>query len=77
MATAQAKQLQPGLFRGILAKYTDAKVEQFRRRILAKTVRDLERLSDDRLKDIGVDRAEINRRAYQSVYRNAPNRQSR
>lgn len=77
MATARTEKLQSSLIRGIFAKYTDARVERSRRRILAKTVRDLERLSHDRLKDIGVDRTEINRRAYQSVYRNAPYRQSR
>jgi len=63
-----------GLFDGLFARYADAKVEHFRRRIFAKTVQDLENLSDKQLRDIGVPRDEIKRRAYQSVYQNKPYR---
>lgn len=74
MAYAQTQQARTGLFDGLFAKYADAKVESYRRGIYAKTVRNLERLSDKQLEDIGLPRAEINRRAYESVYHQKPYR---
>ncbi|NOD33091.1 MULTISPECIES: DUF1127 domain-containing protein [unclassified Ruegeria] len=75
MVHTQAVNTQNGLLDGLFSKYADKKVEHFRRRILAKTVRDLEKLDDQQLADIGVQRDQINRYAYESVYHNKPYRQ--
>lgn len=72
MAHAQTAPTRKAPFFGLFSNYADAKVEQFRRRIYSKTVRDLEALGDDQLLDIGIPRDEIKQRAYQSVYHNAP-----
>ncbi|WP_299899449.1 DUF1127 domain-containing protein [uncultured Ruegeria sp.] len=64
-----------GLLDGLFSNYADAKVEHFRRRIFSKTVRDLEKLDDLQLADIGVQRDQIKRCAYESVYNNKPYRQ--
>ncbi|MEX0327409.1 MAG: DUF1127 domain-containing protein [Ruegeria sp.] len=66
---------QSGLFAGLFADYAEARVEQFRRKHFAKTVRELERLSDQQLSDIGVPRDEIKQRAYDSVYHQKPYKQ--
>ena len=65
-------QPQRGLFAGLFADYAEARVEQFCRRLLAKTVRELEQLSDQQLSDIGMPRDQIRQRAYDSVYHHAP-----
>ncbi len=72
MAHAQTADVRKGLFFGLFSNYAETKVEQFRQRIYAKSVRDLEKLSDDRLRDIGIPRDEIKQRAYQSVYHKVP-----
>ncbi|MEM1005028.1 MAG: DUF1127 domain-containing protein [Pseudomonadota bacterium] len=74
MAYASTAEAGSGLFNGLFAKYSEAKVEHFRRRIYSKTVRDLENLSDRQLADIGVPRDQIKQRAYASVYQGAPYR---
>ncbi|WP_170447573.1 DUF1127 domain-containing protein [Ruegeria arenilitoris] len=71
MATAQTTQSNHSLFHDLFAKYAEAKTERFRKQIFAKTVRDLERLSDQQLYDIGITRADIPQTAYQSVYQRA------
>ncbi len=60
-----------GFFAGLFSNYAEARVEQFRKQLFAKTVRQLEGLSDKQLNDIGVPRDEIRQRAYQSVYEHA------
>ncbi|WP_050605049.1 DUF1127 domain-containing protein [Ruegeria sp. 6PALISEP08] len=75
MVHTQTADTRNGLFDGLFSKYADGKVEHFRRRIVAKTVRDLERLDDQQLADIGIQRDQIKRRAYESVYYNKPYRQ--
>ncbi|MEX0306264.1 MAG: DUF1127 domain-containing protein [Ruegeria sp.] len=72
MAHVQTANVQKGLFFGLFAKHAESKVEHFRRRIYRNTVHELERLSDDQLRDIGIPRDEIMRRAYHSVYHNRP-----
>lgn len=74
MAYVNTADVQKGLFFGLFANHAEAKVEQFRRRIYSKTVRELQGLSDAQLKDIGIPRHEIKERAYQSVYNQAPYR---
>ncbi|WP_170336493.1 DUF1127 domain-containing protein [Ruegeria arenilitoris] len=76
MENVQSIKAQKGLFGGLFANYAEARVENFRRRIYTKTVRELEQLSDQRLQDIGIPRSEIHRRAYQSVYHHEPIRQN-
>ncbi len=61
-----------GFFAGLFSNYSEARVEQFRTQLFAKTVRQLERLSDKQLDDIGVPRDQIKQRAYQSVYEHVP-----
>ncbi|WP_037313588.1 DUF1127 domain-containing protein [Ruegeria halocynthiae] len=63
---------QKGLFFGMFSNYAEARVEHFRRGIYAKTVRELESLSDKHLCDIGMSRSEVKERAYQSVYHQQP-----
>ncbi len=75
MVHTQTADTRNGLLDGLFSKYADGKVEHFRRRIVAKTVRELERLDDQQLADIGVQRDQINRCAYESVYHNKPYRQ--
>ncbi|WP_298851907.1 DUF1127 domain-containing protein [uncultured Ruegeria sp.] len=75
MAHTQIAAPQNGLLDGLFVKYADAKVEHFRRRIYSKTVKDMEKLDDQRLADIGVQRDQIKRRVYESVYHNKPYRQ--
>ncbi|WP_298934478.1 DUF1127 domain-containing protein [uncultured Ruegeria sp.] len=75
MAHTQTVDARSGPLDGLFAKYADAKVEHFRRRIYSKTVRDMERLEDHQLADIGVQRDQIKRCAYESVYHNKPYRQ--
>ncbi|NVO56221.1 DUF1127 domain-containing protein [Rhodobacteraceae bacterium B1Z28] len=72
MAHPQIAVAQKGFCAGLFAQYTEAKVERFRRRIYSNTVRNLEHRSDQQLKDIGVPRGQIKRRAYDSVYHNKP-----
>jgi uncharacterized protein YjiS (DUF1127 family) len=72
MEYSHTADLQKGLFFGLFSNHAEAKVEQFRRGIYSKTVRKLERLSDDQLCDIGIPRGEIKQRVYQSVYHNTP-----
>ncbi len=74
MTHAHTAPAQKGLCFGLFANHAEAKVEQFRRRIYGKTIRELERLSDEQLCDIGISRGEIKQRAYQSVYHNMPYR---
>lgn len=75
MTYAQTAEVQKKpFFWGLFDTYAEAKVETFRRKRLAKTIRDLERLSDRQLQDIGVPRGEIRQQAYQSVYHNRPYR---
>lgn len=76
MGTAQTVTPQKSLFFGLFSNYAEARVEQFRRRIFAKTVRELEALSDKQLDDIGVPRDKIKERAYQSVYAHQPYQQA-
>ncbi|WP_170433879.1 DUF1127 domain-containing protein [Ruegeria arenilitoris] len=71
MATAQTTPSNHSLFHDLFAKYAEAKTERFRKQIFAKTVRDLERLSDQQLHDIGISRSDIPQTAYQSVYQRA------
>ncbi|WP_170473216.1 DUF1127 domain-containing protein [Ruegeria profundi] len=72
MAHTHTAEARTGLFGGLFSNYADAKVEFFRRRIFSNTVRNLERLSDHQLADIGIDRSEIKQRAYESVFNGAP-----
>lgn len=72
MAYADIADVQKGLFFGLFANHAEAKVEQFRRKAFANTVRQLEQLNDDQLADIGVPRREIKQRAYRSVYHKKP-----
>ncbi|WP_420585874.1 DUF1127 domain-containing protein [Ruegeria sp.] len=74
MGYAQTVTPQEGLFFGMFSNYAEARVEHFRRGIFAKTVQELENLSDRQLNDIGIDRSEIKERAYQSVYHGQPYR---
>ncbi|WP_170787529.1 DUF1127 domain-containing protein [Ruegeria lacuscaerulensis] len=69
MANTHAAPAPKNVFAGMIADYAEAQTELFRRRIFAKTVRELESLNDAQLADIGVPRAEIKQRAYQNVYR--------
>ena len=62
-------------FEKLWTKALKQTVEHFRRRIFSKTVRDLEKLDDVQLADIGIQRDQIKRRAYESVYHNKPYRQ--
>ncbi|NOC85009.1 DUF1127 domain-containing protein [Ruegeria sp. HKCCD6428] len=75
MSHTQTFEGRGGLLDGLLSNYAEAKVEHFRRRIFSKTVRDLEKLDDVQLADIGIQRDQIKRRAYESVYHNKPYRQ--
>ncbi|WP_209598402.1 DUF1127 domain-containing protein [Ruegeria sp. HKCCSP351] len=75
MTDAQTIDTHKGLLEGLFAKYAEAKVEHFRRQIFSKTVRQLEKLNDIQLTDIGIPREQIRRRAYHSVYHNAPYQQ--
>ena len=75
MSHTQTFEGRGGLLDGLFSNYAEAKVEHFRRRIFSKTVRDLERLDDVQLADIGIQRDQIKRRAYESVYHNKPYRQ--
>ncbi|WP_171132035.1 MULTISPECIES: DUF1127 domain-containing protein [unclassified Ruegeria] len=59
---------QRGIFDGLFSDYAEAKVAQYRRRLVAKTERELSNLSDQQLNDIGVPRDQIAQRAYDSVY---------
>ena len=63
------------VFTAMFANYAEARTEHFRRGIFARTVRELEKLNDRQLRDIGVPRDEIKQRAYQSVYHGVPYRQ--
>ncbi len=72
MGYAQTVSPQKGLFFGLFSNYAEARVEHFRKGIFAKTVRELEQLSDKQLEDIGIPREEIKERAYQSVYLKQP-----
>ncbi|WP_170571621.1 DUF1127 domain-containing protein [Ruegeria atlantica] len=72
MGYAQTVTPQKGLLFGMFSNYAEARVEHFRRGILANTVRELENLSDKQLADIGMPRDEIKERAYQSVYHKQP-----
>lgn len=72
MATAHITQSHKGLMYDLFSKYAEAKTERFRKQIFAKTVRDLERLSDQQLNDIGITRDDVKQSAYQSVYHKAP-----
>ncbi|SLN47358.1 DUF1127 domain-containing protein [Ruegeria meonggei] len=72
MGYAQTVTPQKGLFFGLFSDYAEARVEHFRRRVYGKTVHHLEALSDKQLNDIGVPRAEIKDRAYQSAYHQQP-----
>ncbi len=74
MAHVHTANAQKGLFFGLFANHAEVKVEQFRRRAYTRTLRELERLSDDQLHDIGIPRDEIKQRAYQSVYHHMPYR---
>lgn len=76
MGYAQTVSPQKGLFFGMFSNYAEARVEHFRRRILAQTVRSLEALTDKQLDDIGIPRSEINQRAYDSVYHGQPYQRS-
>lgn len=71
MATAQTTQSNDSLFHDLFAKYAEALSERCRKQVFAKTVRDLERLSDKQLHDIGINRADFPQKAYQSVYQPA------
>ncbi|MGV6804658.1 MAG: DUF1127 domain-containing protein [Ruegeria sp.] len=71
MTTAHIAHSHQGILHGLLSNYAEAKTERFRKQIFAKTVRDLERLSDQQLSDIGIVREDIKQRAYQSVYHHA------
>lgn len=76
MTYAHTARPQGGLFfSGLFANYAETKVETFRRRLVAKTARELESLTDAQLKDIGIAREDIHQRAYQSVYNGVPYRQ--
>lgn len=75
MAYAHTATPQKGLFFGMFSNYAEARVERFRRRIFANTVWTLEGLNDRQLKDIGIDRSEIKKRAYESVYHQQPYQQ--
>ncbi|WP_171171938.1 DUF1127 domain-containing protein [Ruegeria sp. HKCCA0370] len=75
MSHTQTFEGRDGLLDGLFSNYAEAKVEHFRRRIFSKTVRDLEKLDDVQLADIGIQRDQIKRRAYESVYHNKPYRQ--
>lgn len=72
MEATQTTTPNRNVFSTLFADYAEARTEHFRRRIFAKTVHDLEALNDRQLSDIGVPRAEIKQRAYQSVYHGAP-----
>ncbi len=60
------------LLAGMMSAYAEARTEHFRRQIFSKTVRELEKLTDGQLKDIGIPRDQIKQRAYQSVYNHQP-----
>lgn len=75
MQATQTVKPNRNVFATMFADYAEARTEQFRRNIFAKTVRELEGLSDSQLSDIGIPRDEIKQRAYQSVYHGAPYRQ--
>ena len=72
MGYAHTARLEKSFFGGLFSHYAEARVEQFRRGIYAKTVREMERLSDTQLNDIGVSRDNIKECAYQSVYHHRP-----
>ncbi len=76
MEGAQVLRPYRNVFSAMISDYAEARTEQFRRRVFANTVKELERLSDRQLNDIGVPREQIKQRAYQSVYFGIPYRQS-
>ncbi len=76
MEGAQVLRPYRNVFSAMISDYAEARTEQFRRRVFANTVKELERLSDRQLNDIGVPREQIKQRAYQSVYFGVPYRQS-
>ncbi len=76
MEGAQVLRPYRNVFSAMISDYAEARTEQFRRRVFANTVKELERLSDRQLHDIGVPREQIKQRAYQSVYFGVPYRQS-
>ncbi|MEX0348640.1 MAG: DUF1127 domain-containing protein [Paracoccaceae bacterium] len=62
----------PGFLMWLYSGWAENKLEQYRRALYTRTVRELENLSDQQLDDIGIDRTDIHRKAYASVYQNAP-----
>ncbi|MDP5216175.1 DUF1127 domain-containing protein [Ruegeria sp. 2205SS24-7] len=63
---------RPGFLTRIYSAWAENKLDQYRRALYTRTVRELENLSDQQLDDIGIARPDIKHKAYASVYQNAP-----
>ncbi|MDA7966994.1 DUF1127 domain-containing protein [Ruegeria sp.] len=72
MAYAQTTYTSGGLFAGLISALTGIKDDIRRRWSFVQSVHTLGGLTDRQLRDIGIPREQINRRAYLEVYHSQP-----
>lgn len=72
MAYAQTTHTSSGLFAGLISALAGIKDNIRRRWTFAQSVYTLNGLTDRQLRDIGIPREQINRRAYLEVYHTQP-----